>query len=102
MMQRNAGSCTSELRFLQRVFNCTALFAGAITAAVLIAVATSSIPGLRAINLTETHLSRLTVVYKNQLRPSMSELEARAPQAVHKGKASGHDWGVFRRQGQWI
>jgi hypothetical protein len=85
---------------LQRAFNCTALYTCAFTAAVLVALATSSATGLSDVNLVETHLSRLTVVHKNQLRPSIGEIEANAPQRA--GEAIGPDGVTFKRQGQWI
>jgi hypothetical protein len=52
--------------------------------------------------LAEKPPSRLTLVYKNQLRPSIIELQARDPQAPHKGEASSHDSRIFNHQGQWI
>ena len=57
----------------------------------------TGLPGMKP-----AHLARLTVVYKNELHPTISELEARAPQGGHKGKASSDDSIRFKRQGQWI
>jgi hypothetical protein len=86
----------------QRVFHCTVPIAGAIAAAVFVALVTITAIRVPAINHAETHLSRLTIVYKNQLHPSIIELEAREPQAAHKGETSSHESGSFKRQDQWI
>jgi hypothetical protein len=100
-MQRNAGYCTPrQLNVLHRALHGRALLAGALTAAVLVALATGTAIGLPG--MKPAHLARLTVVYKNELHPTISELEARAPQGGHKGKASSDDSIRFKRQDQWI
>jgi hypothetical protein len=100
-MQRNAGYYTPrQLHVLQRAFHCTALLATALAAAVLVALAASTAIGLSA--MKSAHLARLTVVYKNELHPSISELQARALKGSDKGEVSSDERIEFKRQGQWI
>jgi hypothetical protein len=100
-MLRNAGYCTPrQLQVLQGAFRCTALLASALAAAVLVVSATGTSIGLPA--MKPAHLSRLTVVYKNEPDPSISELQARAPKGGDKGEVSSDESISFERQGQWI
>jgi hypothetical protein len=100
-MHRDVGLCR-QLSALQGAFNSITLIAVAITAVVLVALATSTVSGLPTVILAETHSPRLTVVFKNQIYPSISELEARTSRALRKGEASGYHSRSFDRQGQWI
>jgi hypothetical protein len=44
---------------------------------------------------------RVTVIYKNQLHPSIGELEAAAEKG-RSGDANSHDGLIFQRRSQWI
>jgi hypothetical protein len=46
--------------------------------------------------------SRVTVIYKNQVYPSIGELKARAAVADHSGRPNSDKGLVFHRRGQWI
>ena len=95
-MQRCAGSCSSRQFYgLGRVSPRAAPIAGAIA---LVALVTISIIEIQAIDLVETQSARLTIVQKNRLYPSISELEARAA----KGEVSSDDSLRSKRLGQGI
>jgi hypothetical protein len=100
-MRQDAGSCNPEqLYMVQQTFDCTALIVISITSVVLIALAIVG-DGLGAPNVT-ADLSLVTVISKNQLRPTIAELETHAAQAGSKGEANGDEGLVMQRQGQWI
>jgi hypothetical protein len=44
---------------------------------------------------------RITVIYKNQMHPSIGELKA-AAEKDRSGDANSHDGLTFLRRGQWI
>jgi hypothetical protein len=46
--------------------------------------------------------TRVTVIYKNQMHPSIGELEAGAREKDHSGDANSQDGLVFQRRSQWI
>src|SRR5215213_4227437 len=101
-MRRDAGSCSpDQLCMFQNVFNNAAVIAMSTTAAVFIAlaVAGNGAPGIRAV---EADLFRVTVIHKNQLRPKLGEIEARASQRHTKGEANSVQDMVVDQQGQWI
>ena len=101
-MQRCAGSCSpQELHMLQKALDCLALSTLSLTAAVLCAVVLVG-PGVKAGDVAQANSSLVTVIYKNQLYPSIGELAARAVQPEHKGEANSNERVVSERRDQWI
>jgi len=100
-MPRGAGSCSPrQLHMLQSIFNRTALIAISISAAALVALAMIS-NGMETQDLAEAKSTRVTVIYKNQMHPSIGEIEART-QTEHKGEANSDKGLAVKRQDQWI
>jgi hypothetical protein len=111
-MQRDAGSCTSEqLHVFQKTFDRPAKLTGpgnstllalaiSLTAASLVTLAFMG-NGLKA-PVGEESSPRVTVIYKNQVHPSVGELEARAAETDLSGEANSVIDFVIQRQGQWI
>ena len=85
---------------LQSIFNRTALIAISISAAALVALAMIS-NGLETQKLAEAKSPRVTVIDKNQMHPSIGEIEART-QTAHKGEANSDRGLALKRQEQWI
>jgi hypothetical protein len=101
-MQRCAGSCSpQELRMLQKALDCLALSTISLTVAALCAVVLVG-PGVKAVDVGQADSSQITVIYKNQLYPSIGELTARATLTEHKGQANSDEGLVFERLDQWI
>jgi hypothetical protein len=50
----------------------------------------------------ETGALRVTVIYKNQVHPSIGELEAGAAEEHESGQANSDRELRFQRRGQWI
>jgi hypothetical protein len=113
-MQRDADLGSSEQSpMLQKTFNRCATstrtgksrrqaIAVLLTGAAMVAVASLG-NGLNAPPAgKETGSSRVTVIYKNQMHPSIGELEARAAEKYDSGQANGDREIVFQRRGQWI
>jgi len=101
-MPRGAGSCSPrQLHMLQSIFDRTALIAISISAAALVALAMIS-HGLETQDLAEAKSSRVTVINKNHMHPSIGEIEARAVQTEHKGEANSDKGFALKRQDQWI
>ena len=101
-MRRNAGSCSpDQLCMFQNVFNRAAVIAISTTAAVLVALAVAG-NGAGSMNTVEADLFQVTVIHKNQLRPRLGEVEARASQQHTKGEANSVHNAVLDQQGQWI
>ena len=86
---------------LQKALVCLAVGAIALTAAALCAVVLVG-PGVVAVGVAQANSAPVTVIYKNQLHPSIGELAARAPQTEHKGVANTDKDLVFERRDQWI
>jgi hypothetical protein len=111
-MQRDAGSCTPEqLHLSQKTFDRLAKLTGlgnstlyalaiSLTAATFVTLAFMGI-GLKA-SVGEESSSRVTVVYKNQVHPSVGELEARAAETNLSGEANSDMDFVIQRQSQWM
>jgi hypothetical protein len=112
-MQRDAGSCSpKQLRMFQKTSDPLARLTGlgnsthhalaiSLTAATLVTLAFIG-SGLKAPVGEEIGSSRVTVIYKNQVHPSVGELEARAAETDLSGQAnSDTDFGI-QRQAQWI
>ena len=58
--------------------------------------------GLKTQDLAKVKSPRVTVIDKNQMHPSIGEIEARAVQTEHNGEANSDMDFVIQRQGQWI
>ena len=71
------------------------------TAAVFIALAVAG-NGAGGMKSMEADLFRVTVIHKNQLRPRLGEVEARASQLHTKGEANSIHGIVADQHGQWI
>jgi hypothetical protein len=52
--------------------------------------------------VSESHSSRATIIYKNQLHPSIDEIEARAAAQDPGGEANSDEGFITQRQGQEI
>lgn len=101
-MRRDAGSRSpDQLCMFQNVFNNAALIAMSTTAAVFVALA---VAGNEAGNIKteEADLFRVTVIHKNQLRPRLSDVEARASERHTKGEANSVHRIAADQLGQWI
>jgi hypothetical protein len=98
-MPKGAGSCSPQE--LHMLLNRTALIAISISAAAIVALAMIS-HGLETQDLAEAKSSRVTVINKNQMHPSIDEIEARAVQTEHKGEANSDKGFALKRQDQWI
>lgn len=85
----------------QNVFNNAAVIAMSTTAAVFIALAAAG-NGTGDIKTVEADRFQVTVIHKNQLRPRLGEVEARASQRRSKGEANSVHGIVADKQGQWI
>lgn len=72
-----------------------------LTGAALVAVATIG-HGFNAPAGEETASSGVTVIYKNQMHPSIGELEAGAAEKYDSGQANSVKEVIFQRRGQWI
>lgn len=84
---------------VQKAFDRTVRVAIFITSVVLLGSAIVG-GGLSAPNVATTDLSLVSVIHKNQQRPSIAELEAHAGS---KNEAKGDEGGLItERQGQWI
>jgi hypothetical protein len=81
----------------QNVFTNAAVVAMATTAAVFIALAVAG-NGAGGMKTVEADRLQVTVIHKNQLRPRLGDVEARASQRHSKGEANS----VADQQGQWI
>src|SRR5215208_6390378 len=100
-MRRDAGSCSpDQLCMFQNVFNNAAVIAISTTAAVFIALAAAA-NGAGDIKTVEADRFQVTVIHKNQLRPKLGEVEARASQRHSKGEANSVHGTVADQQGQW-
>jgi hypothetical protein len=89
------------LCILQNAFNNAAVIAMSTTAAVFIALAVAG-NGAGGTKAVEADLFRVTVIHKNQLRPRLDEVEARASQRHTKGEANSVHGILADQQGQWI
>jgi hypothetical protein len=85
---------------LQSIFNRTALIALFISAVALVSLAMIS-NGLEPQDLAKVKSPRVTVIDKNQMHPSIGEIEART-QTEHKGEANSDKSLAVKRQDQWI
>jgi hypothetical protein len=85
----------------QNVFNNAAVIAMSTTAAVFIALAAAG-NGAAGVKSMEADLFQVTVIHKNQLRPRLGEVEARASQRHTKGEANSVHGIVADQHGQWI
>ena len=72
-----------------------------LTGVAMIAVVTFG-NGLNAPVGEETGSSRVTVIYKNQVHPSVGELEAGAAEKYDSGQANSDKEIAYQRRGQWI
>jgi hypothetical protein len=70
---------------LQKALDCLAVGAIALTAAIALCAVVIVDPGAVAVGVAQANSAPVTVIYKNQLHPSIGELAARAPQTEHKG-----------------
>jgi hypothetical protein len=101
-MRRDAGSRSpDQLCMFQNVFNNAALIAMSTTAAVFVALAVAGNEA-GSIKPREADLLRVTVIHKNQLRPRLSEVEARASERHTKGEANSVHRIAADQLGQWI
>ena len=87
---------------LQKALVCLAVGAIALTAAAALCAVVLVDPGVVAVGVAQANSAPVTVIYKNQLHPSIGELAARAPQTEHKGVANTDKDLVFERRDQWI
>jgi hypothetical protein len=72
-----------------------------LTGVAMIAVATVC-DGLNAPVGKERGSPRVTIIYKNQVQPSIGELEAGADEKYNSGQANSDRELRFQRRGQWI
>ena len=86
---------------LQKTLDCLALSTISLTAAVLCAVVIMG-PGAKAVDVAQATSSLVTVIYKNQMHPSIGELAAHAALTEHKDEANSDEGFVFERRDQWI
>ena len=72
-----------------------------LTAAFLCAVVLVG-PNVKTMDVAQANSSLVTVIYKNQLYPSVGELGAQGALTEHKGEANIPEGLAFRGRGQWI
>jgi hypothetical protein len=84
--------------FYPVLYRTTLITAVDITAAALVPAALVG-PDIENLNSADANSARVTQIYMNQLRPSISELQARA---TYWDKANSNEDLAFKRRGQWI
>lgn len=96
-MQRDPGSCDPhQLHMLQQALNCLALNIVSLTAAALFVL------GVIGTNVAQADSSLVTILYKNQMNPSIGELAARAVHRALQGEANMVECVGSERTDQWI